>query len=367
MGLATDMNILLRILLVMMFAVVPRVCYGVDKYVDPGATGGGTGNDWANAYTSLASAANLDVDVDALNEDYFIYCKTTGGADTTAVTFDGWVTSADDRLYVIVEAANRHDGSRDSGYYISAASNSDAVLNLNDPYITIVGLSIENTGTTDTGIHIHADADYTTIVDCLVFDCSNGGIYGYNGATNTVILNTAVVNSAVAFYTYNTGTIMANCTAMGGTRGFYRQDYSVLTLYNCAAGGTSTADFSESGTHGNFVIYNSWSEDTTSDDFVDHGGSGNLANQTYSTAQFTNVGAGTENPRLVSGSSLIGNGQDIDAQAFWDAVSAYVESAGSGLDFKDTVRDAAWDIGFDEYIASGPSLPITYYYRSQQQ
>ena len=78
-------------------------------YVDPDATGGGTGVDWINAYTSL-NAAEGDYDIAWDGDNCLIHCRSlSGGDDTIAVSFSGAsFNDADD--YATIQNEDDHEG-----------------------------------------------------------------------------------------------------------------------------------------------------------------------------------------------------------------------------------------------------------------
>lgn len=78
----------------------------VIRYVDPDATGGGTGVDWTNAYTSL-SAWESNEQTDLVNDGNWmhVYCRASSGTeDGDAFTISGWTTGVAN--YILIEAAD---------------------------------------------------------------------------------------------------------------------------------------------------------------------------------------------------------------------------------------------------------------------
>lgn len=310
----------------------------VIRYVNPASSGGdGTTNATSGAqaaYASLnaweaAEQTNLVSDGDI----HEVRCEGTG--DTGAgVSINGWTTGASNYIYIVAESANRHDGTWSTGkYYLEGASSATGRLNILEDYVRVEGLQIRNTsggagstsssrvtgtgGTTDIRFNdcIIRDARYTVRVESGS-DYYHWNNIVYGGSVGAVVVTGGGVNGK--FY---------SDTLIGVTYGLYRTAGTV-TAKNCYAKGTTAYN-------GTITKTTCASSDTT--------GSAGLQSIAYSTSQFTNVTAGSEDLSLVSGSALIDVGTDTSGDA-------------APLDFTDdiigTARGGTWDVGAFEFVGA---------------
>src|SRR5688500_2688490 len=66
-------------------------------------------------------------------------------ADTTAVTVDGWTTTAADYIEIVVPQASRHAGVWNTGKYrLQTAANFSACLTISERYTRVAGLQFKN-------------------------------------------------------------------------------------------------------------------------------------------------------------------------------------------------------------------------------
>lgn len=142
----------------------------------------------------------------------------------------------------------------------------------------------------------------------MVYDLVNGTVgYGFYAAivgNNNSCVNCAVMNlnGAGRGYYFRSGANhrVLSCSGMNvGQYGLHFRECTTLTVTNCIMAGTTTADFFRQISGSQTVTY-CISEDATADDW---GGAGNQINQDPATdILFTNVGAGTEDLHIASGS-----------------------------------------------------------------
>lgn len=120
----------------------------VDVYVDPDATGTGSGVDWTNAYTSLSAAITGEA-TDLVTDEtcMTIHCRASSGtADTTAIVLDDdvdWTTSATYYLTIQTDATDRHPGYWDATRYRLDPSTGDYSILSELPFLRIIGMQIE--------------------------------------------------------------------------------------------------------------------------------------------------------------------------------------------------------------------------------
>ena len=315
------------------------------KVIDPNS---GSGYD----YTSLFDwEAAQQADIDTSNTIAVAKCRCTGGtADTTAVTIDGWTTSAADYIKVWTDPAEsyRHNGTYQTGnkYRLQGLS----TLNIKEDFVNIDGLqfyyNVQVAGSNSIDITGLSSTSVTKILNCIVrgpgaFGVDStwfGGIDAWTTSSTTICVNciiydfysTSSTNPTIGFgiYSYGADTklVTYNCTAVNCTRGFERGG-GTFTAKNCLA----------------YECYDGFADITTTYCATDLAenlvGTGDRNSQT-----FTFEGA--------SDFHLASN--DVGALGY--GLNFYNDAAypfQTDIDGQDRGGAAAsWDIGADEYVSS---------------
>lgn len=290
-------------------------------------------------YTSL-SAWEAAQQADLTATDEIRQAEVYDFTDTTAVDINGWTTDATRYIRVYMAAANGHAGTwNTSKYNLTVNTSSVHSLTIQENYVRIEGLQIAG---------IHADSQHG-------IDISNTG----NAASSDIRLDRIIVSDCGG-----TSTVL-HCI---------KQNTGLLTVRNSvlygnhagdgfsAVGGTSNLDNVTVGLVGRNGFENSFGAGTiTLRNCYAHKGSGSCYDGTisrttcahssatvhagstasiaYSTANFTNVTAGSENLHLVSGASatLLTGGTDLSGTFTTDI---------------DGETRSDWSIGADEFIAA---------------
>lgn len=308
------------------------------------------------AYTSLTAweaGQNGDITATGRNEEINRALVQDNFEDAN-FAIDGWDTDSTHKIEIIVAANNRHRGYWDTGRYrIQSADGSWAILNYEN-FVTIKGVQTRGdlygivAASTGSGAVV-------TIDSCLCYGTATGSVSNQMFATNGnhAAANTYWINSiSIAYGTlanYSTGFLCNggvcyaySCTSGGGPYvGFRRLTGTFTAAKNCYSGGSSGFDY-----NGTITQTTCASEDATATGTA-------RDNIAYTTANFTNVTAGSENLMLVSDGTdpLLNVGTDLSATFTTDIIGT-TRPTGAGT----------WDIGAFEYIAAGagglPWLPI---------
>ena len=301
----------------------------VTKVIDPNS---GTGYDYASLY-DWEAAQQGDL-TGARDEIAVAKCRCTGGtADSTAVTIDGFTTSATQYIKIWTDTAEsyRHNGTWQTGnkYRLQAVVDGSAVVIINDNYVKFVGLQICSDGTWSSRWCIAS-------MECVGIEISES-IFRMIGSDGTVGSLIFFKHSTTA-YAYK----IKNCLLYDGlSRGLNTTDganLSVLaynlTVANCASYGIeSWAD--------RIIAKNCRSYFT--EGFRDlHGDSSN--NVDSDTDSFVNSAA--DDFHLASNDTIcIGQGVNL----YNDATYPFQDD----IDGQDRGGAAAsWDIGADEYVSA---------------
>ena len=339
-----------RTLLLVMLACVPASAVTtVELYVDTDVSGGaGDGSSWSNAYNTLQGGINGFGTVDLVNDDKMLILHIRGSTNaTTTANSAPNITNGNATHYLslLVDAEDRHQGVwSNSKYRIACGTGvtyTAGLLSL-PAYTVIDGFQIKMAGDGSHGISVNNN--YTTIRNCIIAGGSRG-ITIPASRTGIVVQNCIMTGVGVGAFLDSAATFNS-CTAVNcGTYGFQMHGtYMTMTLRNCYAGGTGTADYYKDATS-TFALTTCFSED----------GTGATSTVEFSTNTFTNVTAGSENLHLVAGSGLIGVGTDI---------GAYMDPD-DDIDGDSRPQGGTWDVGADEY-AEAAAAGKPYYYRANQ-
>jgi len=278
--------------------------------------------------TTLAGKINFEISI------------TT--ADTTAVTTTGFSNPTSSYyLNIYTTAAARHAGVwSNSKYRLTRSATYSTPLTIVTSYTRVTGLQIYTSATTNgyKPISISAASGGPVIIDsCIVR--SDSAMTGLDGScivattsgTVVYVRNCVLYGNTYALGGYYNGTLatayLQNCTIYvpNATAAAYRAS-GTLTLESCYLGGPTD------------TIYGTVTETNcaTSDDDASDANLQNIVASTTSGAFFTNVGVGTEDFTIKSGSALIGEGTDMSGTYTTDITGA--------------TRSLPYDIGAFEYL-----------------
>ena len=297
-------------------------------------------------YTTVAAwEAAQQGDLVALDEIHVgeIYDVNT----TAALTIDGSTTDATRYMVLTVNSANRHAGKWDTAFQNFQVSSTGAAIANSDDYTRISWVQVRNTS--GSAIKSSNTGTYIEQVICTgSAGSSNHGIDLASTATNCVLTNIIVhgchngINSSAG-----TGAVISNCTTVANRRaGISSSNAAALAVKNHYSGGNTTFNYAEGGS----ANISSWTFTTSMSSNTESTESGLTNSIAYSTANFTNVTAASEDLHLVTGSALIDVGTDL--------------SGSFTIDIDGVTRTGTWDVGADEYVTVGGGNP--YYAYAQQ-
>ena len=323
------------------------------RYVNTASTAGGDGTTNATsganrAYASLAAwEAAEQADLTSLTEIAEVRCCGTA-ADTTAVSVDGWTTSASYYIWIRGnegDAAGRHEGRWSTSHYRMEVSIDGDVLRLEEAYTRVTGIQVYNTLAL-TGdwnpVGLIAPAASCVIDAVIARGTPNAADYIRSGIA---IGANGIVRNSIAFDWRNTATNRGegfarigftaqaqNCTAYNCHAGYSTPDEGAsaaqqLIVRNCVAAGCASG-FLAGWTFGTGSDYNA------SDDATPPG-----ANSLSNVADFDFADAAGFDFSLGASSPLIDEGTDL--------------SSDFTTDIAGQTRTGTWDIGAWEYQSGG--------------
>lgn len=326
--------------LILILLLTP-VCHAaqVIRYVDPDAVGGGTGVDWANAYTALQTWNQAEkTDLVSAGNIHTVYCRSSSGTDDTtpvSLLVGDWTTASGNYIEII-GADFPSDGIFDGTKYNLNITNAYGFAS-NVQYVTIRNMQFQlnTTGTTSVlFFSFYAGSTSAVIMDSCIIKgvCSGtglvGGISGWSSDTTLHCHNTLIYgfvsggdNSHYGVWVNDATCYFLNCTIYGNYYGIDEVAGGSFEAHNTISG-NNTDDF-----RGNMVIDYCCTDDADGTNGQGPSG-GNWANE------FTTPGSDFS---LLVGGNCVENGTD---------------DPGSGLYSDDIVglaRTSTWDIGVFEY------------------
>jgi hypothetical protein len=329
----------------------------VQWYVDPNASGGGTGVDWTNAYNSLSAfEAAEGKDLTGSDEIFVVNCRaSSGGDDTTTFRWNGHVTDATRYILVTGDSGNGGDfptdGKWDEAKYL--LHNDDSATWMiecrgGNVYFDKIQFKVTETSTNSRrGLHYSSSPANTLVFisNCIFRGVvsGTGGGYGIEFNSNNItarIYNTVVYDFFISADNDFRGISIGNSTAV---------KISHCTVYNCTVGihrANGTVDVSSCivGNNDNdfFGTFNSIVNCCDDDDDSTSGNQDPLnSDWTQELTDPDNGDRTLADFTLQASANSVGNGVD--------------DPFGDGLgdpDIAGTSRTSTWDIGAFELVAA---------------
>ena len=305
-----------------------------------------TGDEWR-----LASSSNNMFTVSGtgseLGDSAIAIAKIDGAwsaADTTAVVITDWTTSASNYIRIYTTEAARHDGKWNEGKYRLENSATAEVLDINENYVRIEGLQLNQASVSNNrkGIEFNLSTSGTDIrISHLIVRRTGSGTNQTGiSAIDNDITTLKIWNNI--FYNFDNYGIYLS-SAVGS---FYVYNN---TVHNCGVGYNGSSVFTAKNnitqdcTTGFSGTFDSTSTHNLSDD----------ATYASSTADFVNtnvifVDEANDNFHL-SGADTGARNQGVDLSA--DSNLAFSDDIDGDIRHSLTY-DTGWDIGADEYMGA---------------
>ena len=318
----------------------------------PANVSGQTVDSIAHTFTSLYAAEDGADDASYLNTSNLVSgnyqlnipCYYDSGADTTAVTIDGWTTGSSNYIRVYtpnstlseVNQNQRHQGSLDTAKYMLQLSATNA-LTINEEYVRVDGLQIQLTVTNSTysGITI---SPATSVADIkisnnIIKGVTSGTAQNVRGVYQSSNGTSYVWNNIVHGFKNGTNTLYGIETNSSG---------SVMYAYNNTAYGNYIGLYPAAGS---IIAKNNLSYNNT----TDYSG-------TFNSASTNNLSKDATVPNLgtyyASATVIFSNTALEDYRLSMDDTGAKDRGADLGSDFYNDIngnpRSSVWDIGADE-------------------
>lgn len=291
-------------------------------------------------YTTLSAAeAGEQKNFITSNLQLTIECYTV--ADSTAVVLSGSTT--DFLRYIKIKGIDDHNGVwTASAYNLIVTSYGATGINVAQPYTVIENIQVKATSTSRCiCLRVQPTTGWVTIDRCLLWSlCTATANNNVNcnfvcTNSNVEVFNTVIIGGTNGLFheaTPDCWVRMYNCAAVACVNnGYYHNNtLALVELTNCYSGGHGTAAYGQSS-DASFVRTTCAHSTATSY-------TGSTVSIAYTTANFTNVTAGTVDLHLVSGASstLLAGGTDMS-----DLYTTDIDGDSQGV---------AWSIGPDALV-----------------
>jgi hypothetical protein len=297
----------------------------------------------AGDYTTVA-LWEADTDNDLVTADEIQVGEIYDVNPTAVLVVAGATTDATRYRVLTTAAAHRHAGVWDtakSNWQVS--STSGKCLQLNEAFAKGEYLQIKNTHATAGDGCIHITAGTCFADQCIVWQTASAAAAGSAGIVvsgsgdNSKLRNCVSYQNHTGFY-FQSGALgceIDNCATVGNSHSGVRGDNGLdLIIKNHYSGGNTSLNYNEGG--GANVP---WTFTTSMSSNTESTLTGLTNSIAWSTANFTNVTAGSVDIHLVTGSALIDAGTDL--------------SGTFTIDINGATRSGTWDVGPDEFVAAG--------------
>ena len=320
-------------------------------YVDPNGTG-----DYVSASSWEADLGDTTGNLPSDDLIAVATCRCTGGtADTTAVTINGWTTSADAYIKIWTDTAEsyRHNGTYQTGNVYRLIVSGSTAINIVENHVRIIGLIVESDTTSAIGDAGSANEAGLRFISHNIIKITGGYKYAvkiYDSGNTFVIYNNLLISesdvgtSVIGINAWSNTIYIYSNTIVGGNNGVVRDAATVIAKNNLIYGSTNAA----SGTFAAGSGYNA--TNLASMGYTVTGGA--TADRVSQAFTF----AGVDDYHLASNDTgALGYGLNL----YNDSVFPFQ----TDIDGQDRGgAAAAWDIGADEYVAAGAALPVFLYH-----
>jgi len=255
------------------------------KVIDPNS---GAGYDYDSLYDGEAAYAGLaNGDLVTLDRQVTFKCRCTGGtADTTAVTIDGWTTSATQYIKIWTDPSEsyRHNGTYETGnhYRLEVTIAADgSIIDVEDNNVKFIGLqfTLSPSASLTYGSPLMFGLSSVVtgcIVDSCIFKSAASGTIDYANGIWCGSVGTSIVVVNSIFYDFVLGGVLA-CA-------IYQNSSGTIRVYNCTFHNCATTVTSASS---NIYVINCIFDGSTSADVT------SVTSTTYSaTTRATLTGTG---------------------------------------------------------------------------
>lgn len=327
------------------------------RYVNTASSAGGDGTSnltsgSTRAYPTLSAAENALPA--SLTEPYIINCCGTA-ADSTSVNFTGVTTSASNYIQVqgnTGDSAGRHNGVYStSKYRLEVGVDYVHILGVDAAYIRFIGIQVRQTNSSTNAygpvnITTTAGASSALLFESCLIRCGTTATNDTDGSCVVHGGGTCIIRNCVIYGGYNCVVTLWNNSAPNLT--IQNSTICKATVYGVYDSGSTSActNVYSGGNSNDYQTVDSFTTCMSADAATRTGVTNNIA---FTTANFTNVSANTEDLHITSSSALKNVGTDLSG-TFTTDIDNETRPTGANT----------WDIGADEYVAAGPQCPITY-------
>lgn len=304
-----------------------------------------TYGDGTRDYTALATwEAATDIDLVSAAQSEVLECYDDAASFDDYTTLGGATTDASYFRIVRPASGEGHDGTSNNGVFFLVTS-ANNIFTINEDYSQIQDLILRHNVNTGSALRaIKLSGDYTKVIGCIIFDCTNAGAGDFRNIVmlgmDTILVHCLIENCEDdAVYTSpgagNTCYIY-NCTIIDSGDDGIHYSNGTCVCKNVLITGSAASDF-KAGTY-------TGSDSNASGDATAPG-TNNRINQTFT---FANA-AGNDYHLASSDAGAMEFGANLSADAFF--------AFDDDIDLDTRPIGPNWDIGFDE--ATGWIVPYS--------